>query len=104
MASSIGRIFRIKKKQGLAPAGTENHGGPILSVSGLLFIGAAYDEKLRAIDTKIGKTVWEYQLSAGGYATPVTYMVNGKQYIEVAACSAGYGLKGGSKFLAFSLE
>jgi quinoprotein glucose dehydrogenase len=96
--------FPELKKQGLPPTGTENHGGPIVTAGGLLFIGAAYDEKLRAIDTKTGNTVWEYQLPAGGYSTPATYMVNGKQYIVIAAGGARYGLKGGSKFMAFSLE
>ncbi|MFT5884741.1 MAG: quinoprotein glucose dehydrogenase [Arcticibacterium sp.] len=96
--------FPELKKQGLPATGTENHGGPIVTASGLLFIGATYDEKLRAIDTKTGKTVWEYQLPAGGYSTPITYMVNGKQYVVIAAGGARYGLKGGSKFLAFSVE
>jgi quinoprotein glucose dehydrogenase len=91
-------------KKGLPATGTENHGGPVVTAGGLLFIGATYDEKLRAIDTKTGKTVWEYQLPAGGYSTPATYMVNGKQYVVIAAGGARYGLKGGSKFMAFSIE
>jgi quinoprotein glucose dehydrogenase len=99
----FGEIPELMKK-GLPVTGTENHGGPVVTAGSLLFIGATYDEKLRAIDTKTGKTVWEYQLPAGGYSTPATYMVNGKQYVVISAGGARYGLKGGSKFMAFAIE
>lgn len=68
-------------KQGIPPTGTENHGGPIVTAGGLLFIAATYDEKIRAFDSRTGKIVWEYKLPTGGFATPITYMANGKQYI-----------------------
>jgi quinoprotein glucose dehydrogenase len=90
-------------KQGIPPTGTENHGGPIVTAGGLLFIAATYDEKLRAFDTKTGEIVWEYQLPAGGFATPVTYMVNGKQYIAIAAGGTRYGLKSGGTYISFAL-
>ncbi|WP_374758999.1 outer membrane protein assembly factor BamB family protein [Dyadobacter chenwenxiniae] len=90
-------------KQGIPPTGTENHGGPIVTAGGLLFIAATYDEKLRAFDTKTGKVIWEYKLPAGGFATPITYMVNGKQYIAIAAGGARYGLKAGGTYVAFAL-
>jgi quinoprotein glucose dehydrogenase len=90
-------------KQGIPPTGTENHGGPIVTAGGLLFIAATYDEKLRAFDIKTGKVVWEYKLPAGGFATPVTYMVNGKQYIAIAAGGTRYGLKSGGSYVAFAL-
>lgn len=90
-------------KQGIPTTGTENHGGPVVTAGGLLFIGATYDEKIRAFDTKTGEIVWEYQLPAGGFATPITYMVNGKQYIAIAAGGARYGLKAGGSYVAFAL-
>lgn len=90
-------------KQGIPPTGTENHGGPIVTAGGLLFIAATYDEKLRAFDTNTGEIVWEYKLPAGGFATPVTYMVNGRQYIAIAAGGARYGLKAGGTYVAFAL-
>ncbi|MCE7070145.1 PQQ-binding-like beta-propeller repeat protein [Dyadobacter sp. CY327] len=90
-------------RKGIPPTGTENHGGPIVTAGGLLFIAATYDEKLRAFDSKTGKIVWEYKLPAGGFATPVTYMVNGKQYIAIAAGGARYGLKAGGTYVAFAL-
>ena len=95
-------------KEGLPQTGTENHGGPVVTASGLLFIAATYDEHLRAFDTKTGKVVWEYKLPAGGFSTPITYMKNGKQYVVIAAgggrlASSTYELKLGSSFVAFAL-
>jgi len=34
---------------------------------------------------KTGKVLWETKLPAGGYATPCTYMIDGRQYIVIAA-------------------
>ncbi|QKZ14023.1 PQQ-binding-like beta-propeller repeat protein [Spirosoma sp. KUDC1026] len=90
-------------KKGVPPTGTENHGGPIVTAGGLLFIAATYDEKIRAFDQKTGKVVWEYKLPAGGFATPITYMVNGKQYVAIAAGGSRYGLKPGGSYVAFAL-
>ncbi len=47
--------------------------------------------------------VWEYQLPAGGYATPVTYEVNGKQYVALAVGGARGGKPGGW-YMAFALK
>ena len=90
-------------KKGLPNTGTENHGGPVVTAGGLIFIAATYDEKLRAFDKKTGKIVWEYKLPAGGFATPITYLVNGKQYIVIAAGGTRYGLKPGGSYVAFAL-
>ncbi|SOD92984.1 outer membrane protein assembly factor BamB family protein [Spirosoma fluviale] len=90
-------------KKGIPPTGTENHGGPIVTAGGLVFIAATYDEKIRAFDKKTGKIVWDYKLPAGGFATPITYMVNGKQYIVIAAGGTRYGLKPGGSYVAFAL-
>lgn len=90
-------------QQGVPPTGTENHGGPVVTAGGLIFIAATYDEKLRAFDKKTGKILWEYQLPAGGFATPVTYMVNGVQYVAIAAGGARYKLKPGGSYIAFTL-
>ena len=50
-------------KQGIKNTGTENYGGPVVTASGVLFIGATvYDHKLRAFDTSTGKLLWEADL------------------------------------------
>lgn len=91
-------------KKGIKNTGTENHGGPVVTAGGLLFIAATYDQKLRAFDKETGKILWEYKLPAGGFATPITYMAGGKQYIVIAAGGTRYGLKSGGTYVAFAIR
>jgi len=60
-------------------------GGPIVTASGLVFIAATLDDRLRAFATATGKLLWEVKLPAGGQATPMTYSVAGRQYLVIAA-------------------
>ena len=88
----------------MAPTGTQNFGGTIVTAGGLVFIGATVDEKFHAFDKASGKLLWEYQLPTGGYATPSTYMVNGRQFVVIAAGGGGkLGTKSGDSFIAFAL-
>jgi len=64
--------------------GTPNNGGPLITAGGLIFIAAATDDLLRAIDIETGEVVWETVLPAGGQTTPMTYEVDGRQYIVIA--------------------
>ncbi|SCW45266.1 quinoprotein glucose dehydrogenase [Sphingobium faniae] len=64
--------------------GTPNNGGAVVTASGLIFIAAATDNLLRAIDLRTGKTLWTDVLPAGGQASPMTYMANGRQYLVIA--------------------
>ncbi len=92
-------------KKGIPPTGTHNLGGPAVTAGGLIFIGATKDEKFRAFDTETGKIIWEYQLPAGGYATPSVYEVEGRQYVVIAAGGGGkVGSKSGDAYLAFTLK
>ena len=90
-------------KRGIPITGTENYGGPIVTAGGLVFIAATKDERIRAFDQKTGKVVWEYQLPAGGFATPITYRSRGKQYIVIAAGGVKNGHKAGGEYIAFAL-
>lgn len=99
----LGEFPELREK-GVPPTGTENHGGPIVTAGGLLFIGATQDELFRAFDSRTGEILWEYQLPAGGFATPATYAVNGKQYVVIAAGGTKYGLKSGGSYIAFALS
>ena len=90
---------------GMANTGTENYGGPIVTAGGLLFIGATiFDSKFRAFDSRTGKLLWETTLPFAGLATPATYMVNGKQYVVIAA-GGGRNPKApsGGLYIAFAL-
>ncbi len=69
--------------------GTPNMGGPIVTAGGVVFIGAAMDDYLRAFDAKTGAELWKGRLPAGGQATPMTYRAGGKQYVVIAA--GGHG-------------
>lgn len=90
-------------QKGVPTTGTDSYGGPLVTAGGLLFIAGTKDEKIRAFDIKTGKIVWEYQLPAGGFATPITYEVGGKQYI-VLAVGGGRGQKMGGMYIAFALS
>lgn len=90
-------------EHGLTNTGTENYGGPIVTAGGLVFIGATnYDRKLRAFDKDTGKLLWETVMVNSGNATPISYEVNGKQFIVIAAFG-GYSSVHGGAFVAFAL-
>jgi quinoprotein glucose dehydrogenase len=58
---------------------------------------------MRAFDSETGKILWETELPAGGFATPMTYEANGKQYVVIAAAGGKNGSKANDEFIAFSL-
>ncbi len=89
--------------RGIAPTGTRNFGGPVVTAGGLLIIAATADEKLRIFDKQDGTLLWEYQLPAGGYATPATYDIDGRQYIVITASGGKLGTPTGDQYLAFAL-
>jgi len=89
--------------QGIPPTGVENYGGPIVTAGGLVFIAAAKDEKIRAFDSRTGKTLWQAKLPAGGYATPATYFVTNRQYVVIACGGGKMGTKSGDAYVAFAL-
>jgi len=89
--------------RGIPQTGTENYGGPVVTSGGLIFIGASKDERFRAFDKQTGAVLWETQLPAGGYATPATYQVDGKQYVVIAAGGGKMGTKSGDAYVAFAL-
>jgi quinoprotein glucose dehydrogenase len=91
--------------RGQRDTGTENYGGPVVTASGLLFIGATiYDKKLRAFDASKGKVLWEADLPYAGTATPATYMVEGKQYVIIGTNNArDRNAPQGAAYVAFAL-
>jgi quinoprotein glucose dehydrogenase len=65
--------------------GTPSFGGPIVTAGGVVFIGAAMDDYLRAFDAASGAELWKGRLPAGGQATPMTCLWRGRQYVVIAA-------------------
>jgi quinoprotein glucose dehydrogenase len=86
--------------------GTPNLGGPLVTASGLVFIGATTDFFLRAFDVTTGEELWKARLPTAAHASPMTYRLRegGKQYVVIAA--GGHGLLGtppGDALVAFAL-
>jgi quinoprotein glucose dehydrogenase len=84
--------------------GMPNTGGPLILENGLVFIAAALDDYLRVFDIESGEELWRGRLPAGGQATPMTYQLNGRQYIVIAA--GGHGNMGSNRsdhIVAFAL-
>ncbi len=64
--------------------GTPNNGGSVVTAGGLIFVAATTDDLIRAIDVETGEVVWQDELPAGGQANPMTYEVDGRQYLVIA--------------------
>jgi quinoprotein glucose dehydrogenase len=90
-------------KSGQSGYGAENYGGPVVTAGNLLFIAATPDQMIRAYDKHSGELLWQSKLPAAGFATPITYAVDGRQYIVVAAGGGKLGQASGSSYVAFAL-
>ncbi|WP_244933596.1 PQQ-binding-like beta-propeller repeat protein [Neobacillus mesonae] len=77
----------------------------ILTTKGNLMFTGHNDGRILAYDATNGKQLWEFKMDAGANAPPITYEVDGKQYISIFA--AGNTLAGtthGDKIYTFSLD
>ena len=96
---------------GAGPTGSENYGGPLVTAGGLVFIAATvFDRKFRAFDKATGELLWEAVLPAAGHATPITYRIDGRQYIVIAAGGGKATIRSGTDdagsgatYIAFAL-
>lgn len=78
-------------------------GGTLATAGGLVFSGEG-DGEFFALDSATGEKLWSYQQEYGVNAPPVSYSLNGQQYIAVAAGGnkvAGYPT--GDRLLVFKL-
>jgi quinoprotein glucose dehydrogenase len=85
--------------------GVPNLGGPIVTAGGLVFIGAAMDDYLRAFELSSGRELWKGRLPAGGQATPMAYQIGRRPYVVIAA--GGHdraGTRLGDSLVAFTLS
>ena len=88
-----------------AETGSPSLGGPIVTAGGVIFSAATVESLLRAYDQKTGKELWRGELPAPAQATPMTFMLDGKQYVVI--CSGGHGSEGvqqGDTVVAFALD
>jgi len=71
--------------------GIRNFGGPIVTSSGLVITAGAEDPWLRVFDSATGEELKKVQLPVPGTATPMTYTLDGRQYVVIAAGGHGDG-------------
>ena len=64
--------------------------GPVLATGGgLVFSGGTNDRNFRAFDAKTGKILWQQRTNSGVVGIPVSFAIDGKQYIAV---QSGWGV------------
>jgi quinoprotein glucose dehydrogenase len=91
----LGVVPQLAEVTGAEAWGSFVFGGPLLTAGGLVFVGAGQDDRMRAFDVETGELLWEHELPAGGQAAPMTYRLNGRQYVVIAAGGrAGFGSPG----------
>ena len=99
--------FGVVQKWGFympAAWGSVTIGAPVVTASGLVFIGASMDSRVRAIDLKSGDVLWQAQVDAPAVAMPATYTWNGRQYVVfVAGGNAILTPRVGDQVVAFAL-
>jgi quinoprotein glucose dehydrogenase len=84
--------------------GVPSLGGPMTTAGGVAFLTGTADYFIRAYDVSNGQQLWESRLPAGGQSTPMTYSVDGKQYVVTAAGGHGsFGTKIGDYVIAYAL-
>jgi quinoprotein glucose dehydrogenase len=70
--------------------GTTNIGPSLVTRGGVVFIGAATDDRFHAYDTATGKLLWQTKMSTSSNAGPMTYTGrDGRQYVVIAAGGPG---------------
>lgn len=90
--------------KGVKNTGSDNYGGPVVTKSGLLFIGATnFDKKFRVFDKLTGKMLWETVLPAAGNATPSVYEIDGREYVVIVCGGGKNDAPSGSSIVAFAL-
>ncbi len=84
--------------------GSPNLGGPMITKSGLVFIGAALNDLLHAVDIETGQLLWTGKLPASGRATPMSYqLASGEQFVVIAV-GGGEVFGKGDYLVAFRLD
>lgn len=85
--------------------GMPGAGGPLVTAGGLVFIGYSLDDTLKAFDLHTGNLLWEADIPAAGTAVPVTYEVDGQQYVVIPAGGHSmYNSTMGDAVVAFKLK
>lgn len=65
--------------------GSPTIGGPVLTQSGLIFIGGSMDARVRALDAKTGQVLWKAQVDAPAVSIPAVFDYKGREYVLFTA-------------------
>jgi quinoprotein glucose dehydrogenase len=79
----LGTIDKLAPVPFAIPWGAPTFAGGIVTAGNLIFIGATADNRFRAFRLSDGKQLWETKLPTGSFAHPMTYAINGKQYVVI---------------------
>jgi alcohol dehydrogenase (cytochrome c) len=74
--------------------GSGSSGGGVLSTAGGVVFFGDDNGGFAAVNAKTGEALWHFHTSEAWRASPMTYMVDGKQYVSIAA---------GTSIIAFAL-
>ncbi len=77
------------KKWSFRLSAPSTEGGVLTTASNVLFAGGR-DGQFVALDARDGKLLWETNLGPSVSAGPMSFQLNGKQYISIQAGSALY--------------
>jgi len=91
-STNIGRLDAISVETGKTLWSWETEASnytPVLVTAGGILFNGAMDRYFRAFDQANGKVLWETRLGSQAFAAPVTFSVDGRQYIAIAA-GGGY--------------
>lgn len=78
-------------------------GGALATAGGLVFTGEG-NGNFDAFDAADGRLLWQYRAAAGVNAPPITYALDGRQYVAVAAGGNSlFGYRTGDELLVFAL-
>jgi len=92
----------------MSPAGhtgSISFGGPIVTAAGLVFTASTRDPWLRALDAHTGAELWRGKLPFPAQSSPMTYTLDGHQYIVIAAGGHASKIDSlGDSLIAFALN
>ena len=60
-----------------------------LTTAGGLVFGGDWDRNVYAYDARTGKVLWKTRLPTSAQGFPISYAVNGRQYVAVPAGAGG---------------
>ena len=65
--------------------GSPTIGGPVVTKTGLIFIGGSMDARVRALDAKTGAVLWKAQVDAPAVSIPAVFDYKGREYVLFTA-------------------